>query len=91
MSATPLVTTAVTIVGNQLTFTVEPALAYGDSATITLTTLLDPGYTGPASLNNQATVIGTGLEGSPGNEMDNASLLVLLPTNSGLYLPLIIK
>ena len=91
VSHTATVTTAVTIVGNELTFTVEPALAYGDSATITLTTLLDPGYTGPASLNNQATVMGTGLEGSPGNEMDNASLLVLLPTNAGLYLPLIIK
>ena len=88
---TATVATTVTIVGNQLTFTLNSPLAYGDSATITLTTLLDPGYTGPALLNNQATVAGTGLEGSPGNEMDNASVLAILPTNSGLYLPLIIK
>lgn len=89
---TATVSSSITINGSELTFTLEPPLGPGDSATITLTTILDPDYTGPGVIVNQATVTGTGLEGAPGNETDTASVIVLLPNNpGGLYLPLVVK
>jgi uncharacterized repeat protein (TIGR01451 family) len=92
VSHTSTVTSTVDIVGNEITITLEPPFAAGDSANITLTTVLDPGYTGSTNLINSATVFGTGLEGAPGNETDTVQLLVLLP-NSGneVFLPLLLK
>lgn len=81
------VTTTVTTNGNEVVFTLEPPFGPGDSATITLTTLLDSGYTGPTTLVNSATVVGTGLEGAPGNETDTASVQVVFAVEF-VYLPL---
>lgn len=80
------VTTTVSTNGNAVVFTLEPPFGPGDSATITLTTLLDSGYTGPTTLINSATARGTGLEGAPGNETDTASVQVIF-AEEFVYLP----
>lgn len=92
ISHSATVTSTVSVVGDEVTISLEPPFAPGDSANITLTTVLDPGYTGSALLLNAATVSGTGLEGAPGDETDTAQVLVTFPnSNTGVFLPLLIK
>ena len=80
----------VDVAGNQITFTLEPPFLPGDTATITLTTLVASTINNPVNLTNQAVVTGTGLEGDPGNENDSVMVQILIPTSS-LYLPLLKK
>ncbi|MFQ5398405.1 MAG: C25 family cysteine peptidase [Anaerolineae bacterium] len=71
------------VVGNEVIFELTTGLGWGETATITLRTVVDIGAVG--TLTNQAVAAGTGLEINPGNQSDSAAVtshqyLVFLPT-----------
>lgn len=89
VSASANVPITVDVNGNTITISFLNGLAYGDTGTITLTTLLDAGYQGN-SITNSATVSeNTGFDAVPGNNTDSAT--VITGETIDIYLPVVLR